>query len=78
VRDLEKTTNHINNLIKSYNTLRLLRDGIRVIIVGAPNVGKSTLFNAILGQDRAIVTSRPGTTRDAIESALQISNYSIF
>ena len=78
VRDLEKTTNHINNLIKSYNTLRLLRDGIRVIIVGAPNVGKSTLFNALLGQDRAIVTNQPGTTRDAIESALQISNYSIF
>jgi len=78
VRDIEKTTNHINNLIKSYNTLRLLRDGIRVIIVGAPNVGKSTLFNALLGKDRAIVTSRPGTTRDAIESTLQISNYSIF
>ena len=77
VRDLEKTTNHINNLIKSYNSLRLLRDGIRVIIVGAPKVGKSTLFNALLGQDRAIVTIQPGTTRDAIESALQISNYSI-
>jgi len=50
-----------------------LRDGLRVAIVGPPNAGKSTLFNALVGRDAAIVSDIPGTTRDAIERPLSIA-----
>jgi tRNA modification GTPase len=50
-----------------------IRGGVRVVIVGAPNSGKSTLFNTLLGFERAIVDPRPGTTRDAIEAELEIA-----
>jgi len=56
---------------------RLLRDGIHVVIAGQPNVGKSSLLNRLSGEDRAIVTPHPGTTRDTLREAIQIEGVPI-
>jgi tRNA modification GTPase len=69
---LEKAIAELSRLSRSYETGRLLSEGCRVAILGAPNVGKSTLFNAALGTDRAIVTPIAGTTRDALEALLDV------
>ncbi len=61
------------SLVKSYDTGRIYKDGLLTVISGKPNVGKSSIFNAFLRFDRAIVTPIPGTTRDTIEEQLNIN-----
>ena len=67
-KNLVKSKQRVNSLIKTHKTAKVLSDGFRVVLVGKPNVGKSTLFNTLLNHERAIVTHLPGTTRDVIES----------
>lgn len=69
----EKMLQPIHALIASYDTRHMVRNGVRVVMVGRPNTGKSSLFNAILGTSRVLVSPVPGTTRDSIEENLDIN-----
>ena len=69
---LDKVTNHIRKLTDSYRLGNAIRSGVPVAIAGPANAGKSTLLNALLGEDRAIVSDVAGTTRDTIEETLNL------
>lgn len=69
---LEKSINEMNSLLKSADEGKLIREGLSLAIVGKPNVGKSSLLNALLRQKRAIVTDIAGTTRDIIEEYINL------
>ena len=68
----QATYRHVQKLASSFRQGNLIKNGVPVAIVGAANTGKSTLLNALLGEDRALVSDIPGTTRDTIEEVLNL------
>ena len=72
---LEESVKELQRLLSTYRRGQVLRRGLRVAILGKPNVGKSSLLNALAGFDRVIVTDTPGTTRDTVEETVHLGRH---
>jgi len=76
-QQIKELKNEIFSLVSSFQQGKIIREGLRIALVGKPNVGKSSLLNALLQEDRAIVTSIPGTTRDTLEERIRVKDIHI-
>ena len=77
LKKVEGLCEELDRLLESSENGRLLKEGIRTVILGKPNAGKSSLLNVLLGEERAIVTEIEGTTRDILEEQLQLGSLSL-
>ena len=77
LKPIENCMDKLDALLRSYETGRVIKNGVTVAIIGVPNVGKSSLLNALLKSERCIVSPTPGTTRDIVEGKIEVDGVAV-